>query len=328
MIILTLSCVFYKVFHPFLINLFANRFNVVSNKDNLLVHFINVGQGDAVAINLPDGKVVLIDSGMEEVNTDYINYLKENVVNSNKNKFIDYLILSHADMDHIGGTLKLLRTFDVGMVYMPLLPSDSNGYAEILNYVDLNCANQTLDNEQHISNGEYSIKFFEIINNDNTNDSSQLIKLEYRSFSFLFVGDISSNVELDYVAQYGEDLNCDVLKVSHHGSNTASSEEFLEVVTPNYAIISVGKENNYGHPNSEVLNRLNNVEAKVLRTDKNGDILFVVGNNYNLFEIHGSFYITSLSLNYVDFVILIDGVLVVVLILIICKKEKRKRSHK
>ena len=82
MIILTLSCVFYKVFHPFLINLFANRFNIVSNKDNLLIHFINVGQGDAAAINLPDGKVVLIDSGMEEVNTDYINYLKENVLKS------------------------------------------------------------------------------------------------------------------------------------------------------------------------------------------------------------------------------------------------------
>ena len=136
MIIFTLSLVFYDVINSKIINVFANRFNIVSNKDNFLVHFIDVNQADAVAINLPDGKVMLIDNGSKEVNTTYVNYLRENVIHSKRNNYVDYLVLSHSDMDHIGGTMKLLKNFNIGTIYMPKLASNSNGYAEIINYLD------------------------------------------------------------------------------------------------------------------------------------------------------------------------------------------------
>lgn len=324
MIIFTLSCVFYDILNPVFINFFAERFNIVSNKDNLLVHFIDVDQADACAINLPDGKVLLIDTGSERVNTTYVNYLKENVLNTERKNYIDYLVLSHADMDHIGGTMKLLQNFTVGTIFMPKVASDSNGYAEILNCVDANCNYTILGDEFSIVQNNYSIRFFEILNDTNTNDSSQLVKLEYMNRSFLFCGDISMSIDAEYIEQYGDELDCDVLKVAHHGSKTATSQELLEIVSPEYAVISVGENNDYGHPTNEVLTRLESVRAKVLRTDEKSDVLFVVGNNYDLLEIDGTYYITKLSLNYVSIVVVLDVCCVVLMICVIIKKEKNK----
>ena len=326
MIIFTLSLVFYDVLNSKIINLFANRFNIVSNDGNLLVHFIDVDQADAAAINLPDGKVMLIDTGSKEVNTTYINYLKENVVHSKRNSYIDYLVLSHSDMDHIGGTMKLLKNFQIGTIYMPKLPSNSNGYAEILNYLESHQDYKTLGNEFEIKSKDYKFTFFESLNDTNTNDSSQVIRFECGEKSFLFVGDISSSVEQKYVEIYGKELDVDVLKVSHHGSKTATSSEFLEYVTPDYAVISVGY-NEYGHPTEEVLNRLNDVNAKVLRTDKQANILFVDGKNYDLKQIDGIYFITSLSLDYSYYVFIIDIGFVVYAIIVIIKKEKKKNKH-
>ena len=123
-LILSITCIFKSFFNPIVINFFVNEFDLVSIDKNILVHFINVGQADAAAINLPDGKVLLIDSGSESNNTDYVNYLKENVLHTKRNSYIDYLVLSHADMDHVGGTLKLLNEFNVGTVFLPKIASD------------------------------------------------------------------------------------------------------------------------------------------------------------------------------------------------------------
>ena len=106
---LSLLCIFYNQINPFVLSLLADKFNLVSNKDNLMVHFINVDQSDAIAVNLPDGKIMLIDAGSEEYNVTYTKYLTENVINTKNNKEIDYLVLTHADLDHVGGTLKLLK---------------------------------------------------------------------------------------------------------------------------------------------------------------------------------------------------------------------------
>jgi len=327
MIILTLSCLFYSKLNPFFINLFADKLNIVSNKNNMLVHFIDVDQADAVAINLPDGKVMLIDTGSEEVNTTYINYLKENVVHTKTNCYIDYLVLSHADMDHVGGTMKLLKNFEVGTIFMPKIESNSEGYQEILSFVENRCKYQICGDEFSITQSNYSIKFFEQLNNTNTNDASQLIKLEFMESSFLFVGDISSSVEDEYIERYGKDLDCDVLKVSHHGSNSSSRKEFIEVVTPKYAVISVGAENSYGHPSFDVLQRFETANSKVVRTDKDGNILFVVGKNYNLYQINGYYFITGLSLNYVGFIVVLDCGLIMLAVVVLFKKEKNKHIN-
>lgn len=324
MIILTLSCVFYSQLNPLVVNMFATKFNVVSNKNNMLVHFINVNQSDAVAINLPDGKVMLIDTGSENVNTTYVNYLKENVLHTFKKDCIDYLVLSHADMDHVGGTIKLLKNFNVETIFMPKISSNAENYQEILTFVENNCDFKITGEEFFIEQNGYLIKFFEQLNNTNTNDTSQLIKVEFMENSFLFVGDISSTVEDEYIEKYGNELDCDVLKVAHHGSNSSTSNEFIEAVSPEYAVISVGAENTYGHPNFEVLTRLKNKNVKVLRTDKDDDVLFVVGKNYDLLQKNKTYFITSLTLNYVWLVIVSDCCLIILIINIIFKKEKNK----
>lgn len=327
MIICTLSLLFYDVLNPFIIKNLKNNFNIVSNKGNALVHFINVDQADAVAINLPDGKVALIDTGSKEVNTDYINYLKSNVVNSKRDFKIDYLILSHADMDHVGGTMKLLKNFNVKNIYLPKISTDTIGYNQILNEITDKKEIFHLSNEFEIKNHGYVFRFFEILNETNTNDSSQIVKFTYLNKSFLFVGDVSSNIEKKYVEKYGLDLDSDVLKVSHHGSKTSTSSVFLGSVTPKYSVVSVGN-NDYGHPSDEVLNRLDLIGSKVLRTDKDKDVLFVVGENYNLSMLNGNYVVTGLSLNYGYMVVVADVICLGVCVVVIIKKEKKKSKHR
>ncbi len=328
MLVLILTCVFHSRLHPFFINLFAEKFKIISNKDNLLVHFISVGQADATAINLPDGKVMLIDTGTQDVNTTYVNYIKENVLHTKRKDYIDYLVLSHADMDHVGGTMKLLKNFEIGTVYLPKIASNSIGYAEILSFVENNFDFITLGEEFIIKTELYKITFFEILNNSNTNDSSQVLKLESDNKSFLFTGDITARVEQLYIKKYGDELDCDILKVSHHGSNSSTSTEFLEFVTPEYAVISVGFGNDYGHPTYDVLERLKSVGTEILRTDKHDDILFVVGDDYNLKLMNKTYYITRLSLDYVGLVMVVDGLLIVLGVLVLIKKEKNKHLIK
>lgn len=328
MLVLTLTCVFRSFVYPFIINGLANRFNFVTSENNMLVHFINVGQADAIAINLPDGKTMLIDDGSKDYNVNYVKYLKENVTSSKLNNKIDYLVLTHADSDHVGGTMKLLKNFEIKTIFMPKIMSNSQTFSEIYNYVTKNCDYKTLGDEFKIETKQYKFTFFELLNDSNTNDSSQVIKLEYRNKSFLFTGDISTNVEDDYLNIYGEKLDCDVLKIAHHGSKTATSEAFLHCVTPNYAIISVGKNNDYNHPNDSVIKLLNDYNVNILRTDEHGDILFVIGKDYNLKILNNKYYITNLTLDYTIYVLVFDIILFGVAIVVIIKKEKKKSKHR
>lgn len=328
MICFVVLCFFHSLINPFIIDLMADRFKVVEVNNNLIVHAINVGQADAFAINLPDGKIVLIDCGSKETNVDYIEYLKANVVNSKTKCVIDYLILSHADSDHIGGTMKLFKNFQINTVFMPKIMSNTQTFEEIYNYVTKYCNYQITGEDFSIKNEMFKIRFFEQLNNSNTNDASQLIKLDCYNKSFLFTGDMSANMEDDYVRKYGSELDCDVLKVSHHGAKSATSQLFLDCVTPEIAVLSVGANNDYNHPNDEIIERLNYNNIKIYRTDVNGNIIFVNGEDYNLKVLTGNYYITRLSLDYRVY-ILISEVFLAVLVIIIsidedCKKRKKK----
>lgn len=326
--LISVLCIFHNFFNPLIVRGLLNRFDLVSNRGNLLVHFIDVGQGDAVAINLPDGKVLLIDNGNKDTNVSYVNYLKENVLNTKNDKIIDYLVLSHADSDHVGGTMKLLQKFKINLIFMPKITSNSQTFEEIYEFVDKNCKYKTLGEEFEIVSKNYKLTFFEILNDEETNDSSQIIKLEYMNKSFLFTGDISTEIEDDYISKYGQMLNCDVLKISHHGSSTATSAEFLQAVSPTYAVISVGKNNDYNHPNQEVLNLLKNNKVNTKRTDKHGDIMFVVGDDYGMKVLNGDFYITNMPLNYTIYIVVVDIILVINIIIIFAKKDKKKKKLK
>ena len=327
MSVLSLMCVFHSLLNPIIVNGLAKNFKLVSNKDNLLVHFINVDQADAVAINLPDGKTMLIDDGCRDFNVTYANYLKENVIHSKTNNKIDYLVLTHADADHVGGTMKLLKNFQINMVFMPKIMSNSATFQEIYDYVTRNCNYQVLGEGFQIINN-YEITFFESLNDTNTNDSSQVVKIEYLNKSFLFTGDISTDIEDHYVESYGSELKSDVLKVAHHGSSNSTSQIFLDCVSPKYAVISVGEFNSYGHPTDEVLNRLKSNNITTYRTDEHGNILFVVGKDYDLKIFNNDYYITGLTLDYGIHILIVDVVLLCVAIVIIVKKEKKKSRHR
>ena len=323
-IILAISCVFYNNFNILLHN-FMLKNNIVSTHENMLVHFISVGQGDAVAINLPSGKTLLIDTGKTSSNVDYTRYLKNKVINNSRSNKIDYLILTHADADHVGGTMKLLSEFEIGFVYMPCIDSETETFSNIKNEVFNNYNYQVLAGNLNIEEDDVNITNFQLLQNEETNDSCPVIKIEYKSKSFLFTGDISTDAETALVEEFSAKLNSDVLKVAHHGSGTSSGEQFLSIVSPKYAVISVG-ENSYGHPTSEVINRLNSTGAKVLRTDEDGNILFVVGDTYGLTNICGDYYITNIIFDYRIFVTILDGVILVFVGIYLVKNLKQIRD--
>ena len=321
MLLISITLIFHNYLNPIIKN-WLTDINIVSSRNNLMVHFINVGQGDAIAINLPDGKIMLVDTGPEDNNVTLTNYLKENVLHNRCNNTIDYLVLTHADMDHIGGTLRLLKNFNVKTVFMPKVNSNTDGYEEVLTYVEANCEYRMAYDDYEIKGCEYAITFLKQMSYDDTNDSSQVIKLSCFNKKFLFTGDISVNIENEFVELYNEFLDCDVLKVSHHGSNSSTSAEFLMLTSPIYSVISVGADNNYGHPTEEVLNRINALGSKVLRTDKDGNILFVVGKDYNLTNLNGKYYVFNLSFDFAYLVVIVDVILMLNIIVIIIKKEK------
>ncbi|MBE5741610.1 MAG: MBL fold metallo-hydrolase [Clostridiales bacterium] len=324
MTVLALCCLFSPLINPWIARVFCEQFKMVS-KENLLVHFISVGQGDAIAVNLPDGKVMLIDTGPEESNVTYTNYLKENVLNTATDNEIDYLVLTHADMDHVGGTLRLLQNFKINRLFIPKISSNKPSYQEILNFIDKNYEYEYIEEEIVLKNNGYKITMFEGFDYDKTNQSSQVIKLEYKSKSFLFTGDIDDDAELAYIEEYGDKLNVDVLKVAHHGASTSTSEEFLSTVTPDYAVISVGAGNIYNHPTDETLRKLEKVDTEILRTDEKGNIMFVVGDDLGLNVLTGRFMITNLTFDYRYLILVIDAVLFIQLIVIILKKDKTKK---
>ena len=196
MLIASLSCVFSEFINEKLKNILINQFSIIERNDSLLVHFISVGQGDAIAINLPDDKVMIIDTGPEDSAVTLTNYIEHNVLNNSHNKKIDYLILTHADSDHIGGALRLLKQFDIKNIYIPYMESYTDSFLRLINYIKNGNYNILSDFNDFIDDSSvFNLEIFGPFDNSDTNDSCPIIKLEYLEVSFLFTGDISTNIE-------------------------------------------------------------------------------------------------------------------------------------
>ena len=319
---LLLSCVFYANINKFFKVFLSENFNIAKYQDNLLVHYISVGQGDATAINFPDGRVMLIDAGPDDSASTLSNYLTNKVFNNKRDNTIDYFILTHSDADHIGGAMRILSDFDIGVVYMPIIESDTNVYKNLVNYINDNNINNEIISEKLALLGGVNVEIFKPLDRTSTNNTCPLIKLEFYDTSFLFTGDIDSSAENEFIRLYGDKLDVDILKVAHHGSPYSTSDEFIKVTTPKYSVISVGK-NSYGHPSSEVLNRLEANGVENYRTDINGNVLFVVGNDYENIILTGNYTITNLLIDYRIFVLIIDSIIIFEIIIISIKKCKK-----
>lgn len=237
--------------------------------ENLVVHYLDVGQGDSEFIELPNGETMLIDAGETDKGETVVNDIS--ALGCNK---ITYLVATHPHSDHIGGMPAVLDAFDVANAYLPNASSSSDIYAEFLDKLDAEgCNVYEAKNDVSVIQTESLCAYFVApcgTDYKNLNNYSAVLKLVYGETSFLFTGDAQSQSEKEITA----DVSANVVKVGHHGSKTSSSQAFVSAVSPEYAIIEVGKDNSYGHPNVGVIERWQNAGADVLRTDLNGSITF------------------------------------------------------
>ena len=239
-------------------------------KDNYVIT-IDVKQGDSSLLYLDD-KAILIDTGglyNQIVVEKTIIMLKSFGINK-----IDYLIITHGDYDHMGDSIYLVNNFKIDKV---ILNNDDYNELEkeLIKVLDKKKI-KYLKGLQEIKLDNYKLEFLNTSEYDNENDNSNVIYLSYNDYKFLFMGDAGIDREKDILKKYVlKDI--DFLKVGHHGSKTSSSKEFINEINPKYAIISVGKNNRYGHPKNSVLDTLSN--SKIYRTDKDGSIMFKINNN-------------------------------------------------
>lgn len=236
----------------------------------LEVHYIDVGQGDATLIKC-GSHAMLIDGGNNNKGTTVQLYLKKQGVES-----LDYVIGTHPDADHIGGLDVIVYKYNCEKVIMPDYEKDTRTYQELVDVIH----DKNMKITYPVVGEQYALgeaKFTIIAPNSNSyggnaNDYSVAILLEYGKNRFLFTGDAEEASETEMLSN-GIELSADVYKVAHHGSRSASTQEFLNAVRPKYAVISCGEGNSYGHPHAEVLNRLRSMGVEVFRTDEQGSII-------------------------------------------------------
>lgn len=243
------------------------------DKNPLKINFLNVGQGDAILINYLDRYQILIDGGPEGK---VLMYELGKVMPKNDQE-IEVVILTHSDWDHFGGMIDLLDYYSVKSFLTNDIENDKESFQKLVNKIkDKNIPVNLPESGSRIDFGEYlDIKFLapDVDNRfSNGNDNSIVTRLDFGENSFLFTGDIGEKTEKVLVKEAGQLLDVDWLKVAHHGSKNSTSTIFLNKVTPEFGIISVGKDNRYGHPAKEAVERLEDLQIKIFRTDEKGTI--------------------------------------------------------
>lgn len=237
---------------------------------DLQVHFLDVGQGDAIYIELPNGQNMLIDAGSAGTEEKIVAYISQLGYDA-----IDYLVATHPHEDHIGGMTKVIGSFKIKSFYMPKTDAATRTYEELLQAIRAKGLK--------IKAAEAGVKIMDTANLDidiispsresynDLNNYSAVIKITYGEIAFLFMGDAEAQAEEAITA----DVKADVLKVGHHGSGYSTGEDFLSRVAPLYAVISVGADNDYGHPAGVTLEKLAKAGATIYRTDQDGIIAMV-----------------------------------------------------
>ena len=243
--------------------------NIVLEGDDILqIHFFDVGQADSILL-ISNNQTMLIDAGNNDDGELIVNNIKKLGISK-----LDYVIGTHPHEDHIGGLDDVISNFEIGTIYMPKVQTNTKTFEDVLDAIsskNLNITTPNVGDKFMVGNAECEVMLAGIgtkEEQENLNLSSIVIRATYKEQSYLFMGDSETQNES---SRSWEQTN--VLKVGHHGSNTSSSKEFLNQVLPQIAIISVGKDNSYGHPHNEVIDRLEKIGTLIYRTDKKGNIL-------------------------------------------------------
>ena len=241
----------------------------VTAEDRLEVTFIDVGQADSILLE-NEGQYMLVDAGNNEDGPKLVTYLKGLGITD-----FSYVVGTHPHEDHIGGLDDIINNFNIKTFYMPDVVTTTKTFEEVLDALESKNIALSIPNKNDTFNlGDATVKVLYVGTEEESdlNDTSIVLKVTYQNVSFLLTGDASTKVE-DSLDR--KDLESTVLKVGHHGSSTATNEEFLNLVNPKYAVISVGKNNQYEHPHTTVLNTLASHNITTYRTDEDGTIQMI-----------------------------------------------------
>jgi competence protein ComEC len=238
------------------------------------VDFLNVGQGDAILIEATNHNQVLIDAGP---NRAVLRELGREMPWFDRT--IDVVIATHPDRDHIGGLPEIVRRYEIGTYIESGVASETSVYGELERVIKENHIPNLVARRGMVidmADGSYLEILFpdRDVSGLDPNDASVIARYVYGETCFLFTGDSPQKIE-EYLVSFGDGLNCEVLKAGHHGSRTSTGEVFASAVLPDYAVISSGKDNSYGHPHEDVLMNLASIGAVILNTAESGTVRFV-----------------------------------------------------
>jgi len=236
---------------------------------NLKVHYIDVGQADSILIQQGSSSM-LIDAGNNEDANTVKNYISEQGITK-----LNYIVGTHPHEDHIGGLDYVINSFKVGKIYMPKATSNTKTFQDVVSAIKAKGMKATVPKVLEtfkVGNATATILAPNSSGYEDLNNTSIVIRLTFGNNSFMFDGDAEDISENEMLAK-GLDVSAYVLKVGHHGSNSSTTEAFLDKVNPKYAVISVGKDNSYGHPHKSTMEKLKAKGIKVYRTDENGTIV-------------------------------------------------------
>lgn len=244
---------------------------------DLEIYFFDVGQADSILIK-EDEYTMLIDGGNELDGENIYNYIKTEL-NIND---LDIVVGTHPHEDHIGGLPFIINNLEIGTIYLPNATTTTKIFESLLDAIENNDYKITvpkINQEIKLNNMNFKVLYTGKDESD-LNNTSIVLKLIYGNTSYLFTGDATDKTEQKLL---NKDISSDVLKVGHHGSSYSSTNDFLDKVNPKYAIIQVGKNNKYNHPTKKTLNKFNQRNIKIYRTDLDGTIkLTSDGNNINI----------------------------------------------